>query len=232
MLRMILLIVALAAGCTTAALPSVLPFDAVTQTSSSFSHPRRSLPWSYGGVSYVGVDILHRQSRMSIDFQIPPDTVLFTLQSCSRDLTVVRPRAGAFRWDYTPFLFLESQDPCYVEATAYLANGGRVSAMFDVSNTFQLGATLYCNGDRTKPSGGAWCQVRAGRLLWLSFAEEVVEAHAEGCPAPTPSRQLGHTFEIASAAGRCEYGFRSRSGENFRLTVWGWDSILDLGRLK
>jgi len=220
-------LVAIISACASIGPDSVdLPLDLLNN--------RASLPFSTdSGGSYIGATTLQRRAGIGtkITFTLPPNTILFQLDNCARERVEVRPKGTAFTYLYRPSLFKESEDSCVMQAQATTSKGEIQTAIIDWTDARRLQARMWCNEEMgVEQTGVAFCQNRAGKLMWIEFAEEVVTAEGEGCPPATSAKYnpIGKVFEIQISDGLCAYGFMSKGRERLRLTTYGYSTIREV----
>ena len=194
---------------------------------------RASLEFVVKGRTYAGTATLPRNAGIGtgITFKLLKDTILFQLDNCAREHVKIRPTGSTYTYVYNPSIFKEAEDSCIMQAQATTYTGEMQSAIIDWTDSRKLKARMWCNeAQDTREVGVAFCQNRATKLMWLDFDEPVVWAVQEGCNDPTVLDQSTSalTLEISVTEGLCAYGFMSQSKEKFRLTTYGYNTILEV----
>jgi hypothetical protein len=176
-------------------------------------------------VDYVGVATLPRQSSRTLVFRPryqPRDFMIFT---CGREHFIDNP-TREIRYVYTPLWGIERDGACPLFAVSISNEGKRETAVVDFNNGYSGKARVYCNGNTIDANGAHLCQIRSGLFVGLRFDKSMVAEADTGCSEPI--RKPFYEWEIQASSGHCSYLFADNPNNIFRLTVRGYDSILEV----
>ena len=220
----ILLFIFLLMSCTSTQLDeSDVGSDALSTT--DLKTLRSSLKFTVDNKTYEGIAMLQRKAYRRFQFHMPENTYIFMLRTCNGK--VVEPNPGkSFSYDYSPIMGLENMDSCYMDASAITKKGEEYRAIIDFTDGNTLPATLDCNRETTQHTGAAICQSEEGLTQRITFEEEVVYVTSDKCPALRPGDWLQYSYEVDLAPSFCIYKFMDRRKRKFRLTTYGYTTIL------
>jgi hypothetical protein len=201
------------------------------------NHPdpklRADMRFQFEGQWYSGAAVLPRRTSSTITFDIPKDTYLFLINTCSREEPYFNPDTSkGFTFTYVPVMWLENMKSCVLLGTAVTKAGLYYRSVIDFTNSIgrDLPAQLACNGQVTKPLGAGFCQSRAGLTQRIQFDEETVWSARPECAPPREdsSSPKGWVYEIDLSTGFCGYDFINKDRKIFRLSTLGYTSILNV----
>jgi hypothetical protein len=182
------------------------------------------MPFSVANTQYTGVATLQRQTSHLITFKpryAPREFMVFT---CGRE-TFVQSPTQEIKFDYRPTWGVEFEGACPLFAVSISQKGERETAVVDFNNGYTAASRVRCNGAVTDVVGASLCQIRAGMYVGVRFTKPFIVEADTGCPAP--EKKPLYEWEIKAASGHCSYLFADSPTNIFRLTVRGYDSILE-----
>jgi hypothetical protein len=176
-------------------------------------------------VDYMGVATLPRQSSRTLLFRPRYQPREFMLFTCAREVVFEAP-TKEIRYVYTPMWGVENEEACPLYAVSISTEGRRETAVIDFNNGLTGKARIYCNGQTIDATGAYMCQVRESFFLGAKFTSSMEVEADKGCPEPI--RKLFYEWEIRAGKGHCTYYFGDTPQNLFRLTVRGYESILEV----
>lgn len=229
MLRLILVIAAVVAGCSPDVRQPVNP-------SGVYKH---DVQISVDGVNYTGVAVLPGgKSKYTLDMSFAGRLDLFTLSSCHREITqedagrsggIFDRSKNRMRLVYEPVAGIEAGEFCPIMIGGFEKDKGRHSwAFIDFETPREtMPAVLLCNGARQGFRGVSVCQSGAGLMQRVFFNEPMNSENSEDCPK-LKGDDDGRVFDFYPPLGRCVYTFREKAGQRrfHRLNVIGYNEIL------
>jgi hypothetical protein len=174
---------------------------------------------------YVGVATLPRQSSRTIVFRPRYQPREFMIFTCAREVVFDKPEKEV-RFIYTPMWGVEAEEACPMYAVSISTDGRRETSVIDFNNGLTGKARVYCNGSPIDAVGSYMCQVRESFFLGVKFSSSMEVEADKGCPEPI--RKPFYEWEIRAGKGHCTYYFGDTPQNLFRLTVRGYESILEL----
>lgn len=175
-------------------------------------------------VNYVGVATLPRQSSRTLVFRPRHQPREFMIFTCGREHFIDNP-SREIRYIYTPLWGIERDGACPLFAVSISTEGRRETAVVDFNNGYTGKARVYCNGQAVDVTGAYMCQIRESMFIGVRFTASMIVEADTGCPEPL--RKPFYEWEIRASKGHCSYLFADNPNNIFRLTVRGYESILE-----
>jgi len=188
------------------------------------------MPFEVENQSYVGVTTLMRRTRYVFTFKPRHQIKEFMAFTCGREHYLgddeLQLSSNVVRFEYRPMWGVEYFDACPVFAVSISKEGMRETAVIDINNGDRAKAKVRCNGHSVAAEGAYLCQTRGGLYVGIQFDAKMYGEADEGCNAP--EEQSFYEWEIKTSKGHCSYVFSPDGVEFFRLTVRGYESILEV----
>lgn len=196
---------------------------------------KRDLKFTVNGEEYEGLAVLNARDTYSFSIRPEKPFDLFTATTCHREIdanqvTIERKKRWfgasskkAIRFNYTPRIGVETETYCGLEMGIYdKDNGQEYWAFIDFVHDmpWNLGATIYCNGDVLTPSNSGICQSRIGLEQKIVFNREV-EAVTD---CLVLDQYKGRVFRWNTPPTECLTLFFDGE-EYFRMTTFGYSRI-------
>lgn len=218
---MILLILIFLTSCTTLEYKAPRAWELTSMAYMPFSEQIAANQRA----DYVGVATLPRQSGRTFIFRPRNQPREFMIFTCAREYVVpVPPKEVSYF--YAPMWGVENEDACPLYAVSISTEGRRETAVVDFNDGLTGKARIYCNGQTIDATGSYMCQVRESFFLGVKFSGLMEVEADKGCPEPI--RKPFNEWEIRAGKGHCTYYFGDTPQNLFRLTVRGYESILEV----
>lgn len=198
---------------------------------------KKDLRVTVDNISYYGIGVLPNKSVYDIIINPSEKADRIIIQSCSRDVTLDKPKTGWFSnkvtYKYIPIQGRETGINCPLEIASVNKDKKNSFAYLEFEDTrkeVSLDANLQCNGEFSKPKGVGICQTAVGLRQGIFFQTKVVsESIGDGCDFM--ETKDGFFWEWDAIPGECEIYFTAREKHSngkrlvFRLGAIGYTSV-------